>query len=218
MVERDRERLCAPVEIVLPRPERATATTDDLVRRRFAGKDDRPNMQAPLFATPQHGSNEDRGAHISADGQYRYRLWRIWDDLAPMMVWVLLNPSTADAETDDPTLRKCIGFAKHHRHGGVILVNLFAWRATNPKELPKVADPVGPDNDEHIQWAVRAPILATIVAGWGADKFAAKSRRATNVRVNIQSCGRRLRCFGKSNGGSPNHPLYLSYTTPLEDV
>jgi hypothetical protein len=75
-----------------------------------------------------------RGALLSEDGRYRYRLWRLWDDLAPVMVWVMLNPSTADADLDDPTIRKCIGFAKANRHGGIIVVNLFAWRATDPKE------------------------------------------------------------------------------------
>src|SRR3954468_18218250 len=112
--------------------------------------------------------SDQRGAILSDDGLYRYRLWRIWDDLAPVMVWVMLNPSTADADVDDPTIRKCIGFAKRHRHGGIILANLFAWRTTDPRELPRAADPVGPANDEHIRWACRAPLLATVVAGWGS--------------------------------------------------
>lgn len=155
----------------------------------------------------------DSGAVLSADGRYRYRLWRIWCDLAPMMVWVLLNPSTADASADDPTLRKCIGFARQHRHGGVILVNLFAWRATNPKELRTVADPIGPENDEHIRWAVNAPVIATIMAGWGADTFA--RRRAMTVSVNIRA-QRPIWCLGKTGDGCPKHPLYPPYTTPLE--
>jgi hypothetical protein len=87
---------------------------------------------------------DGRGALLSECGQYRYRLWRLWDALAPVMVWVLLNPSTADADTDDPTVRKCVGFARAHRYGGVVLVNLFAWRATDPKQLRIVNDPVGP--------------------------------------------------------------------------
>lgn len=158
-------------------------------------------------------STPQRGAVLSGDGQYRYRLWRIWDDLAPIMVWVLLNPSTADADVDDPTLRKCIGFARAHKHGGVILVNLFAYRATNPKELPKVSDPVGPENDQHLLWAVNAPILATVVAAWGADRFA--RTQATRVRVMLRA-QRPLQCFGQSpKSRTPNHPLYLPYTTPL---
>ena len=157
-------------------------------------------------------ANGGRGALLSADGLYRYRLWRLWDDLAPIMVWVLLNPSTADADVDDPTLRKCVGFAKTHRHGGVILVNLFAWRATNPKELPKVADPIGPENDQHILWSIRAPLLATVVCGWGADAFA--RRRGAQVSIMIRA-QRPAVCLGKTAAGCPKHPLYPPYTTPL---
>lgn len=159
--------------------------------------------------------DDERGALISADGRYRYRLWRLWNVDAPVMVWVMLNPSTADAETDDPTIRKCIGFAKAHRYGGIIVVNLFAWRATDPKELARLDDPVGPENDEHIVWACRAPLLATVVGGWGANRFAAK--RATRVKVVIQSAGgRHIHCFRQSASGAPWHPLYLPYSSPLE--
>ena len=96
--------------------------------------------------------------------KYRYRLWRIWDPTAPVMVWVLLNPSEANETKDDPTLRRCIGFAKRHRHGGVILVNLFALVSPSPRNLQSEADPIGPGNDEHVLWACRGS--ATIVAGW----------------------------------------------------
>ena len=156
--------------------------------------------------TPAHG------ALLSECGRYRYRLWRVWDDLAPVMVWVMLNPSTADAEQDDPTIRKCIGFAKRHRHGGILVVNLFAWRATNPKELATVSDPIGPDNDEHIRVACRGPVLATVVGGWGSEKFA--RARATSVKVNIR-CARPIHCFRQTDG-RPWHPLYLPYDSPLE--
>jgi hypothetical protein len=161
-----------------------------------------------------YAENGGRGALLSADGRYRYRLWRLWDDLLPIMVWVMLNPSTADADVDDPTIRKCVGFAKANGYGGIIVVNLFAWRATDPKELPRVADPVGPENDEHILWACRAPLLATIVAGWGCDKFSLS--RATRVKTLIYgAAGRQLQCFRKSVGGRPYHPLYLPYAAHL---
>lgn len=155
----------------------------------------------------------DAGAVISDDGRYRYRLWRVWDDLAPVMVWVMLNPSTADATTDDPTIRKCIGFAKAHRHGGIIVVNLFAWRATDPDELLRVSDPVGPLNDEHISWACRAPIMASIVGGWGSHKAAKK--RATHVSMLVAAAGRTMQCFRRSGSGNPWHPLYLPYASQL---
>lgn len=156
-----------------------------------------------------------RGAFLSECGKYRYRLWRFWDSDAPIMVWVMLNPSTADGTEDDPTIRKCIGFAKTHRHGGIIVVNLFAWRATDPKELVVLPDytRVGPDNDDHIQWAVNAPILATIMAGWGAERFA--RHRATTVCANIQA-RRSLVCVGRTQGGAPRHPLFVPYSAALE--
>ena len=158
--------------------------------------------------------NGGRGALISADGLYRYRLWRLWDDLTPVMVWVMLNPSTADADVDDPTIRKCIGFAKVGHYGGIIVVNLFAWRATDPKELPKVKDPVGPENDQHILWACTAPLMLSVVAGWGSNKFAQK--RAWRVKVLIQGGARRdIKCFRRSDNGTPWHPLYLPYSSPL---
>lgn len=135
--------------------------------------------------------NDGRGALLSEDGRYRYRLWRLWDELAPVMTWVMLNPSTADAEVDDPTIRKCIGFAKQHHYGGIVVVNLFAYRATDPKELGKVKDPVGPENDQHILWACTAPLMLSVVAGWGTAKTRLIRERAARVRANIQSCARR---------------------------
>jgi len=165
---------------------------------------------------PDACASSPNGAVISECGRYRYRLWRIWDDLAPVMVWVMLNPSTADGLTDDPTIRKCVGFAKSQRHGGIIVVNLFAWRATDKRELTKVTDPVGPENDEHIKWAVRAPILATVVAGWGSTAWhhrIGNRARTVNLLVRAQ---RPLHCFRRSKTFDPWHPLYLPYSSPLE--
>lgn len=166
--------------------------------------------QPPLLYTENGG----RGALLSECGKYRYRLWRLWDDLRPVMVWVMLNPSTADADVDDTTIRKCMGFARAHHFGGIIVVNLFAWRATNPRDLRLVADPVGPDNDEHILWACTAPLMLAVVAGWGSDRFARE--RARHVKVLIQGGARRdIKCFRRTDAGHPWHPLYLPYSSPL---
>ena len=160
--------------------------------------------------------NGGRGAQLSDDGRYRYRLWRLWDDLAPVMVWVMLNPSTADADVDDPTIRKCIGFAKQHHYGGIIVGNLFAYRATDPKELGKVKDPVGPKNDQHILWACTAPMMLSVVAGWGTAKTRLIRERAGRVKVLIQGGARRdIKCFKASTDRSPWHPLYLPYSSRL---
>lgn len=161
------------------------------------------------------------GATFSDCGKYRYRLWRTWDDQAPLMVWVMLNPSTADAEVDDPTIRKCQGFARRHHHGGVVILNLFAWRSTNPKVLPTIADPVGPDNDTHIEAVLRSitpkaeSILSrgNVIAAWGADP-AAHARGQVVLRRIHAICGRAF-CLGTTQGGAPRHPLYPSYETPL---
>lgn len=160
--------------------------------------------------------NNGCGALISPDGLYRYRLWRLWDDLAPVMVWVMLNPPTADADADDPTIRKCIGFAKARHYGGIIVVNLFAWRATDPKELGRQRDPVGPENDQHILWACTAPMMLSVVAGWGSGKTRIVRERAGRVKVLIQSGARRdIKCFRRSDDGTPWHPLYLPYASPM---
>ena len=157
--------------------------------------------------------DEGRGALLSDDGIYRYRLWRHWDQSAPVMAWVMLNPSTADANLEDSTLRKCLGFAKAHGHGGVILVNLFAWRARKPSDLRLASDPIGPENDSHILWACEAPRLATVVAAWGGNPFA--RWRALHVSELIRSAGISLKCLGTTNNGHPKHPVYLPYSSAM---
>jgi hypothetical protein len=150
---------------------------------------------------------------LSDDGRYRYRLWRIWDAHLPLMAWVMLNPSTADADADDPTIKKCVGFAKANRHGGIVVVNLFAWRACNRRELRGIADAVGPENDAHIRWVSTASPELTVVAGWGSFGFARE--RASAVEILIRESGREIHCFRRSAGGHPWHPLYLPYSSSL---
>src|SRR5262245_19133112 len=99
---------------------------------------------------------QTKEALISPCGLYRYWLTRTWDNSLRRVCWVMLNPSTADAEQDDPTIRRCVGFARSWGAGGIIVVNLFAFRASDPKALLRAADPVGPDNDGHILKSVLA--------------------------------------------------------------
>ncbi|TME62616.1 MAG: DUF1643 domain-containing protein [Chloroflexi bacterium] len=146
-----------------------------------------------------------RGATFSADRRYRYRLWRRWDGARPVVAFVMLNPSTADARRDDPTIRRCIGFAKSWGFGGVEVVNLFAYRATDPGELRRVADPVGVDNDRHIRRAIARADL--VVLAWGAR---AGSRRLLNLP--------QARCLGLTRAGQPRHPLYLRRDASLVSV
>jgi hypothetical protein len=154
------------------------------------------------------------GATLSACGLYRYRLWRRWGN-GRHMTWLMLNPSTADAEADDPTIRKCVGFARRWGYEAIEVVNLFAWRATDPAALRLVDDPVGSENNAHIEEAARtAPLM---VAAWGAGAGAPYSGiRARAEDVFVLLARRNLRCLGRAENGAPRHPLMLKYATPLE--
>jgi hypothetical protein len=148
------------------------------------------------------------GAWLSQDGRYRYSLWRRWGSGDPL-TFVMLNPSTADATTDDPTIRRCIGFAKTFGYEAVRVMNLFALRATDPKELARTADPIGPQNDDALA-AANADANGWLIAAWGAHPFA--QRRARDV---AQRRGIRWRALGVTKDGSPRHPLYVRADAPL---
>lgn len=146
-------------------------------------------------------------AILSEDGVYRYVLMRRWSDRA-VMIWCMLNPSTADAHRDDPTIRRCIHFAAREGYGGIHVVNLMAYRATDPKECLRQADPFGPQNDEYLEQAVRiAP--GGIVCAWGS-----KAPDWVVLR-GLRHLGDDLRCLGMTRTGHPRHPLYVSGLQPL---
>lgn len=153
-------------------------------------------------------------AILSGCGKYRYRLERAWGT-APPQTFVMLNPSTADANIDDPTIRRCITFAKREGRGGINVVNLFALRATNPAELRLAAEPIGPDNDCHIadaaRWAARDGV--PIICAWGA--YAAPARVAAVLDI-IERRGAECVCLGRTQDGHPKHPLYVKGVQPLE--
>jgi hypothetical protein len=153
-----------------------------------------------------------KSAIISDDGCYRYRLDRIWDGLNPLCVWVMLNPSTADAEQDDPTIRKCIGFTKRWGYyGGIRVVNIMAFRATNPKNCLAAEDPIGPDNERYLR-ATETAIM--VVCAWGAR---APASVVTTAMGHLGSGRLRLHCLGKTKAGHPRHPLYVPYNRDLEE-
>lgn len=138
--------------------------------------------------------------------RYRYSLMRAWGD-GPRAVFVMLNPNAADATRDDPTIRRCVGFARRWGYGSVEVVNLFGLRARDPRDLARAADPVGPDNDRYLRAAVRRADL--VVCAWGASRIAA--RRAAAARDLWD--GSPLRCLGRTRSGAPRHPLYLRRDT-----
>lgn len=151
-------------------------------------------------------------AHFSEDQRYRYLLSRSWDGpAAPHLLICMLNPSTADETQDDPTIRRCIGFAKNAGYGGLTVVNLFALRATKPTELRRWIDPVGPENDDCINMVLYSH--DRLVCAWGSHPFA--ERRMHKVLDLAQSAGREVFCLGTTASGAPRHPLYLPTNATL---
>ncbi len=155
---------------------------------------------------PDLFNETDSSAIISKCGRYRYLLTRTWDKTIPPLCWIMLNPSTADAYYDDPTIRRCVFFSKKFGYGGLRVVNLYALRATSPRELWVADDPVGPDNDQAIIDGVAGEM--TVVA-YGAN---AKSDRERFVYDLIYSNALAIECLGFTKGNKPKHPLYLPNT------
>lgn len=126
-------------------------------------------------------------------------------------MWFMLNPSTADATEDDPTIRRVLGFSRREGWGRIEIVNLFAFRATDPFEISRADDPIGQDNDEAIRTAVSGAQI--VVLAWGASRVARD--RAEDVLPMLRDLGVEPMCFGRTKGGSPRHPLYLPADAPL---
>lgn len=149
------------------------------------------------------------GALFSDCDTYRYRLWRLWDTELPTMNVIGLNPSTADATNDDPTIRRCIGFARAWGYGGLVMTNLFAFRATDPREMKRAADPVGPDNNRHLVDVARA--AGMVIAAWGTHGTHVGRAQAVSALIDVP-----VYCLGRTKGAAPKHPLYLSKATQPE--
>lgn len=146
-------------------------------------------------------------AIVSPCGSYRYLLQR---GEAPVCAFVLLNPSTADASSDDATTTKLKVFAKNFGFAGYDLYNVGAGRATDPKDWLKMGDPIGPDNAFYLSMAACRPV---IVVGWGNNAPRPFVARAVKI---LSEAGNPLWCFGINKNGSPKHPLYVPYSTELK--
>jgi hypothetical protein len=141
-----------------------------------------------------------RSAEISACKRYRYALRRCWDASRPAVLFIGLNPSTADATTEDNTSRVCINYARRWGYGGLLLGNLFAYRSTDPARLRACRDPVGPENDawlEHLQEKAALVVCAWTMHGGYRDR----DRR-------VLAFLRRPHCLVRLKSGYPGHPLY----------
>jgi hypothetical protein len=159
-----------------------------------------------------------KGAVISNCETYRYLLLRVWDLSKPLLVFMMLNPSTATARLDDPTIRRCMGFARRDGYGGIMVVNLFAFRSPSPAAMKAAIDPVGPLNARFLQHAFEYAVTAQadVIAGWGVhgefkdqDYGAVQQAEITGVEV---------KCLGKSKDGHPRHPLYIAGAQPFEPL
>lgn len=154
----------------------------------------------------------NRTARLSLCRTYRYELRRVWHPAKPLVAFVMLNPSKADNNVDDPTTRKCMGFAYRWNFGGVILLNLFAYRATDPDDLflaqKQKFDIVGPENDATIQSALSD--AKKIVVAWGTK--GGPTLRALEVSTALNAPVEALKISAQ---GHPWHPLYVPYQAQL---
>lgn len=146
----------------------------------------------------------NRNTVFSPCRTYRYALWREWIGGEGYAMFVGLNPSTADETQDDPTIRRCIAFAKAWGYAGLCMTNLFAFRATKPKDMMAAEDPIGPENDAHLLALSRG--AGVVVAAWGA--LGTYGGRHNAVRSMLPT----LHCLSLTKDGHPGHPLYLPKT------
>lgn len=182
----------------------------------------------------------ERGALFSDNGRFRYLLWRTWQDNVQMdagrmlhprprhrLAWVMCNPSIAGGEQDDPTIRKCVGFARRLGFGGITVVNLFAHCATDPKRLWKRyrtrgADIVGPEADAIMSSVFGSCDHVVLACGGAPAAYAreAMARRlesvaALAINARPKPC---IYVLGRTQHGLPKHPLYVPYETELEQI
>lgn len=158
----------------------------------------------------------NKNALLSTCGRYRYFLTR-GDETGPTYCFIGLNPSTADADIDDATVRKWAGFVKRLGGSGFVVANVFAYRATDPKELANTVDPVGPLNARYVRRCVEDADI--VVPCWGNQSKAPKEVRhafeQTLRQIRVAAKDKPVLCFGLTKSGDPKHPLMLGYDTPL---
>lgn len=155
------------------------------------------------------------GAVISSCGKYRYRLERLGATAGQTLMFIMVNPSIADAEKDDPTIRKCLGFAARNGFARLLVGNLFAFRATDVKELREARDPVGPENDEHLKNMLRE--ADTVVAAWGSlNKLPGFLRRRWIDVIHLADrVPHQIKMIGACDDGHPKHPLMVGYVAKI---
>jgi hypothetical protein len=170
-------------------------------------------LSCPLI---ERGDRAESWAVLSTEGRYRYAIGRRLahqpNGLGGPVVWIGLNPSTADHTRDDPTMRRILRFSAAVGAAEVVVLNVFAYRATDPAQLGRVADPVGPANP--LTWDHHLSDPAMVIAAWGAGFCRSHTHTITAAATRAQALS--ARCLGVTAGGHPRHPLYVPATTPLE--
>jgi len=160
-------------------------------------------------------SSQPNGADFCLCRKYRYRLWRTWgvpdQPTKRLCLFILLNPSTADERADDRTVQRCRAFAQSWGFGGMDVVNLFAFRSTDPTALRGVPDPIGPSNDAAILSALQR--AEQVVCAWGGH--GTLHNRGAAVMRMLQGKGVEAFCFGRTRTGQPVHPSRLRHTSSL---
>ncbi len=146
---------------------------------------------------------------------YRYSLERTWDKSKPKILFIMLNPSTACADFDDPTIRRCVGFAKSWGYGGLMVGNLFALRSTNPKNLLNSADPIGNLNKEYLDKMYKT--CEKVVCAWGNSRIVKKLGDKFGNEYKPLKGIENLHYIDLCNDGTPKHPLYLKSDLELKE-
>lgn len=152
------------------------------------------------------------GAIFSPDRKYRYKLWRIWDPTKRVLAFCLLNPSTADETANDPTVERCQRRAEMMGYGGLIVINVFAFRATDPCELYHAEDPIGPENNKYI--FETAEEAGMVICGWG--NHGNLMGRGKQILGDLQLAGKDPHVLKLNQDGTPAHPLYIGYKVKPE--
>jgi hypothetical protein len=164
-------------------------------------------VQQTLFDEPAGDPEVEKHAVVSPCRVYRYELRRVWDPSLPLCVWIMLNPSTADAEIDDQTITTIIRVTKKWKNcsfGGIVVYNLYALRSTDREQLKHHADPVGPENDSYLL-SIDPKLM--VMCAWGAD-----GDRGEEVLAALRARGIRPYYLKLTASGRPRHPLYLDET------
>ncbi|WP_341864263.1 DUF1643 domain-containing protein [Gymnodinialimonas sp. 57CJ19] len=161
----------------------------------------------------QHLKGDAASVAVYSDCEaYRYSLTRVWDEAGERGLFIMLNPSTATEVQNDPTVERCERRSRALGYGAFRVLNIFAYRATDPRDMRRAEDPVGPENDaallQGLDWADR------VICAWGTH--GEHRGRGPEVAALLKGTGRELLHLGLSKAGHPKHPLYIGYKVQLQ--